>query len=204
MILKGQLHTHSSMSDGGLTLQEVANEYSRLGFHFLAFTDHDHLLRPSYHAEIKKVKSDLLIFSGIELTVHCSKGYVHVSRIEGKDEVIHIFNHPGDCDLNVRKTVECIEEVAMKYPLDAIEITNHGFYTPQFDIPEIPYLKIAADDSHNRMGCGRGWIEVDMGSEITHDTILKTIKSGKYCNCFAGKKSQKNNIMGDPQEFRLA
>ena len=42
MILKGQLHTHSSMSDGGLTLQEVANEYSRLGFHFLAFTDHDH------------------------------------------------------------------------------------------------------------------------------------------------------------------
>ena len=194
MILKGQLHTHTSMSDGGLTPQEVANEYSRLGFHFLAFTDHDHLLRPSYLSEIKKVKSDLFIFAGIELTVHSSKGYVHVGRIGGTDEIIHIFNHPGDCDLNVRDTLDCIGEVAVKYPLDAIEITNHGFYTPQFDIAGIPYLKIAADDSHNRLGCGRGWIEVDMTGEINHDAILKTIKEGKYRNCFAGKTSQKVNI----------
>jgi len=204
MILKGQLHTHTSMSDGKLTPQEVANEYSRLGFHFLAFTDHDHLLRPSYWDEIQKVRSNLFIFSGIELTVHCSKGYVHVNKIEARDEIIHIFNHPADCDLTVRETIGCVKEVAEKYPIDAIEITNHGFYTPQFDILEIPYLKIAADDSHNRMGCGRGWIEVEMGNDITHDTILKTIKSGKYRNCFTGKKSQKNNITGGTQDLRFS
>lgn len=46
MILKGQLHAHTTMSDGRLTPQETADEYARLGFHFLAITDHDHLCVP--------------------------------------------------------------------------------------------------------------------------------------------------------------
>ena len=184
MMLKGQLHTHTTLSDGALTPQEVADVYASLGFDFLAFTDHDHLLSPSDIRRIRKVASPMLLFFGIELTVHCSKGYVHVSRIDGDHDVLHIFNHPADYDLTLKKTIACIEDVADRYALDAVECTHHGFYTPQFDIAAIPYPKVAADDSHNRLACGRGWIEVNC--ERDRDAIIAAIRRGEFKNHYAG------------------
>jgi hypothetical protein len=184
MMLKGQLHTHTTLSDGALTPQEVADVYASLGFDFLAFTDHDHLLRPADLRLIRQVKSPMLLFFGIELTVHCSKGYVHVSRIDGDHDCLHVFNHPADYDLTLKKTTDCMEEVAGLYALDAVEVTNHGFYTPQFDIDAIPYPKVAADDSHNRLACGRGWIEVDC--ERNRDAIIAAIRRGEFRNRYAG------------------
>ncbi len=189
MILKGQLHTHTTYSDGTMTPQEVADAYARLGYDFIAITDHDHLLKPSYGDAIARVRSDMLIFTGIELTVHCRKGYVHVSRIEGEREVLHVFNHPADIDLGLRDCIRIIAEVAERYPIDAVEITTHGFYTPQFDIAEIPYPKVAADDSHNLLGCGRGWIELEAPRD--RDGIIRTIKEGRFMNCFAGDKARR-------------
>ncbi len=184
MILKGQLHTHTTCSDGTMTPQEVADAYASLGFDFLAFTDHDHLLKPAYAEMIRQVKSNLILFFGIELTVLCSRGYVHVNRIEGDHEVLHIFNHPADYDLPVKKTIGCMEEVAVQYPLDAMEVTHHGFYSPQFDIADIRCPKVAADDSHDRLACGRGWVEVE--SERNRDAIIAAIRGGNFQNGFAG------------------
>ena len=55
---------------------------------------------------IRQIKSGLILFYGVELTVHCSKGYVHVNRIEGDSDVLHIFNHPADYDLTIKKTID--------------------------------------------------------------------------------------------------
>ena len=184
MTLKGQLHTHTTFSDGTLTPQEVADIYAALGFDFLAFTDHDHLLKPAYTRMIRQIKSGLILFYGVELTVHCSKGYVHVSRIEGDSDVLHIFNHPADYDLTIKETTDCIKEVAGRHPLDAVEVTHHGFYTPQFDIAGIHYPKVAADDSHDRLACGRGWVEVDGGRN--RDAIISAIRKGAFRNGYAG------------------
>jgi hypothetical protein len=184
MLLKGQLHIHTTCSDGSLTPQEVADIYTRLGFDFLAFTDHDHLLRPSYRRALASVRSGLLIFPGVELTVQTRKGYVHVSRIEGEREILHVFNHPADCGLPFRETLLCIAEVAERYPLDAVEATSHGFHTPLFDVPEIGYPRVAADDSHDLSGCGRAWIELDCDRE--KDAILTAIREGRFRNGYAG------------------
>jgi hypothetical protein len=184
MILRGQLHTHTTLSDGALTPQEVADVYASLGFDFLAFTDHDHLMKPADLQLIRQVKSHMVLFSGIELTVRCNKGYVHVNRIDGDHDVLHIFNHPADYGLTLKITMDCMEEVAGCYALDAVECTNHGFYTPQFDIDAIPYRKVAADDSHNRLACGRGWVEVDC--EQNRDAIIAAIRRGEFRNCYAG------------------
>jgi hypothetical protein len=184
MMLKGQLHTHTTSSDGTLTPQEVADVYASLGFDFLAFTDHDHLFKPADLRLLREVKSDMILFFGIELTVHCSKGYVHVNRIDGDRDCLHIFNHPADYDLTLKKTMDCMEEVAGLYALDAVEVTNHGFYTPQFDIGAIPYPKVAADDSHNRLACGRGWVEMDC--ERNRDAIIAAIRRGDFRNRYAG------------------
>lgn len=193
MILKGQLHTHTTLSDGTMTPQEVADVYAGLGYDFLAFTDHDHLLKPADLKMLRQVKSEMILFYGIELTVHCSKGYIHINRIDGDGDLLHIFNHPADYNLTLRKTIDCIEEVGGRYALDAVEVTHHGFYTPQYDIDAIPYPKVAADDSHNRLACGRGWIELDC--ERSRDAIISAIRRGAFRNCYAGdvhKKARAN------------
>ncbi|MCD6570686.1 MAG: PHP domain-containing protein [Deltaproteobacteria bacterium] len=181
MHLKGQLHIHTTYSDGKLTPQEAADIYSNLGFDFIAFTDHDHLLKPSYRSAIKAVKTDLIVFYGIELTVF-EKGYVHVNMIEGDGEILHVFNHPADYGFSLKQTIERISAIAKRYPLDAVEVTDHGFYTPEFDVPEIDYPKIASDDSHTHIGCGRAWIELDCKKD--KDSILYAIKGGDFWNCY--------------------
>ena len=182
MLLKGALHIHTTCSDGELSIPEVIEVYSGLGFDFIALTDHDFLLREGcYDRQLAGVETEMLLFRGIELSVF-EKGYVHVNRIEGDSEVLHVFNHPSALYLPMGKLRERISEVALRYPVDVVEITDRGFYSPEYDIPEIPFPKIASDDAHTRDGCGRAWIEMDC--ERDRDAILRAIKSGNSWNCF--------------------
>jgi hypothetical protein len=184
MLLKGQLHVHTTFSDGTLTPQEVAEAYARLGFDFIAYSDHDHLLKENYRAVIESVKTDMLVLFGIELTIATRLGYVHVTRIEGETETLHIFNHPGDYGFTLRQTLECIEDVSRVCRVDAVEITHCGFYTPAYDVDAVPFPKVATDDSHTVQGCGRSWIEVEAGR--SGDAIIRAIKQGKAIPRFTG------------------
>jgi predicted metal-dependent phosphoesterase TrpH len=182
MHLKGGLHCHSTCSDGKLSIEEVVEVYESLGFDFIALTDHDHLLRPDCYEVVDRLQTDLIIFTGVELTVF-EKGYVHINRIPGDRETLHVFNHPAELELPVEKVIERIGAIAARLPLDVVEITLFGFRTPEFDIPEIPYPKLAADDSHTRIGCGRAWIELDCRRD--KDSILRAVRQGDFWNCYA-------------------
>jgi len=175
-LLKGALHTHSTLSDGQLTPDEVVERYRKLGFDFVAITDHDYLLRPDYREMIPLNHNGILVFHGIELTVH-EQGYVHVNKIFGDEEVLHIFNHPGEYDFDFDETLDVLKGVASKLPIDAVEVSVKGFYTPEFDDDRIAYPKVASDDSHTELGCGRAWIEVEC--ELDRDAIIRAIKAGK-------------------------
>jgi len=181
MLLKGALHVHTTCSDGELTPQEVANAYEERGFDFLAFTDHDYLVKPNYHEVYSRVKSGMILFHGIELTVFV-KGYVHVNKIEGDKEVLHIFNHIGEYDLTPAQIMHRTRKIAEKYPLDAVEITSKGFREKEIESLDLPYPMIASDDMHTRVGIGRAWIELDAPRD--KDAILRAIKKGKFWNCF--------------------
>jgi hypothetical protein len=183
MHLKGALHVHTTCSDGELTIAEAVAVYTEFGFDFIALTDHDYLLRESCYEAVRDINSDLVIFTGVELTVF-ERGYVHVNRLDGNGEVLHIFNHPSELNLPLEKTRARIESVAERFPIDAVEITSKGFRTPQFDVPEIPYPKVATDDSHTRLGCGRAWVEMDCMRD--KDRILRAIKHGDFWNCYVG------------------
>ena len=110
MLLKGALHVHTTCSDGTLTIEQVLEVYSRLGFDFIALTDHDYLLRPGAYDCVPDKHNDMIIFKGVELTIF-EKGYVHVNRITGERETLHIFNHPAELDLPVAKVIERINAV---------------------------------------------------------------------------------------------
>ena len=181
MLLKGALHVHTTCSDGELTPQEVANAYEERGFDFIAFTDHDYLVKPNYRDVCSQVKSGMILFHGIELTVFV-KGYVHVNKIEGDKEVLHVFNHIGEYDLTLAQIRHRTKKIAEKYPLDAVEITTKGFRQKEIESLDLPYPKIASDDMHTRVGIGRAWIELDAPRD--KDAIIRAIKKGRFWNCF--------------------
>jgi hypothetical protein len=189
MVLRGALHVHTRCSDGTLEIPEVVRIYSGLGFDFIALTDHDYLLRKGcYDKALAEIKSDLIVFRGVELTVF-EKGYVHVNRVDGDSETLHVFNHPAELDLPLEKVMDRIDSVSKKLPLDAVEVTSKGFYTKAYDVPAIPYPKVATDDSHTEEGCGRAWIEISCRRK--KDSIIKAIRAGDFWNCYAGSKSRK-------------
>ena len=181
MLLKGGLHIHTTCSDGNLTPQEAAKAYEERGYDFIAFTDHDYLLKPNHREIYTRVKSDLIIFHGIELTVF-AKGYVHVNRIHGDKDVLHIFNHLGEYDLTLKQIRERVETIAGKFPLDAVEITTKGFREKELEELDLPYPKIASDDAHTLLGVGRAWIELD--AKRDKDDIIRTIRRGDFWNCY--------------------
>jgi len=181
MLLKGSLHTHTTCSDGKLTPQQVAGTYEDLGYDFIAFTDHDYLLKPAHDELYDSVSTEMIVFKGVEMTVF-EKGYVHVNRIEGDKEVLHVLCHLGEYDLTFEQVMDRIKAIAERFPLDAVEITTKGFLDKEFDVDEIKYPKIASDDSHTRIGCGRAWIEMDC--KRNKDSIIRAIKKGRFWNCY--------------------
>lgn len=182
MLLRGALHVHTTCSDGELTIEQVIRVYESLHFDFIALTDHDYLLRSGAYERIDDIRTDLLVFRGIELTVF-EKGYVHVNRIDGEAERLFIFNHPAELGIPVERVIERIDTLLNRIPLDAIEITSHGFKTPEYDIAEINLAKVATDDAHTRLGCGRAWIEMECRKD--RDAILRAIRKGDFWNCYA-------------------
>ncbi len=181
MLLKGCLHTHTTHSDGQLSPQEVADVYESKGYDFIAFTDHDYLLRQNYRELYGRVKTNLLLFFGVELTVFVN-GYVHVAKIEGDREELHVFCHIGEYDFTPDQLSARLAKLEKMYPLDAVEITKKGFRDQAFESLEIAYPKMASDDSHTLSGIGRAWIELD--AEPSKDSIIRAIRAGKFWNCY--------------------
>jgi hypothetical protein len=164
-----------------MTPQEVADAYGNRGYDFIAFTDHDYLLKPDYRALYGEVKSDMIIFHGVENTVFV-KGYVHVNRIDGENEVLHFFNHVSEYDLTTDQVLDRLEYLEKLFPIDAVEITSKGFRVKEFEDLPMKYPKLASDDSHSQVGVGRAWVELDARRE--KDSIIRAIKEGDFWNCY--------------------
>jgi len=181
MLLKGCLHTHTTCSDGKMTPGQVVKSYESKGYDFIAITDHDYLIKPRYRKMIEEIETEMVVFTGVELTVFI-KGYVHVNRIEGDREVLHVFNHIGEYELTPEQVLDRLRELEKLYPIDAVEITSKGFREREFEDLDVPYPKIASDDSHDSVGIGRAWIEMDAPRD--RDSIIKAIKRGEFWNCY--------------------
>ncbi len=62
--LKGNLHTHTTMSDGELPPAQAIAVYERLGYDFLAISDHDTFTAPSDYQS----RTKLILVPGVEVT----------------------------------------------------------------------------------------------------------------------------------------
>ena len=179
MDLKGALHVHTTCSDGEQTVREVLEVYEGLGYDFVALTDHDYLMNPDCYDTVYQADTGMIVFTGTELTVF-ERGYCHVNRINGNHDTLYVFNHPGQYEWPVPEVVRRMRAIAERLPLDAVEITTNGYFTPEYAIPEIPYPKVATDDSHCRRMCGRAWVELDCPRD--KDAIIRAIRNGDFRN----------------------
>ena len=176
-LLRGNLHAHTTFSDGVLPPERLIAEYEKLGYDFLAITDHDDLITEGYWEALAKLAPKLLLFLGVELS--WAEFPQHVGRVKGDRETLHVLNHPARYRLSVRDTLTRIRRITTQgINLDAIEITDTGLYRPVYDSSEIPLAKIATDDAHQPVHFGRAWIEVD--APRSRDAIIRAIRAGNF------------------------
>jgi hypothetical protein len=78
---KGNLHTHTSHSDGDSTPMEVASWYKANRYHFLALTDHNYFTEIEGLNLVHAAKERFLLITGEEVTDAFDKKPVHVNGI---------------------------------------------------------------------------------------------------------------------------
>ena len=177
MLLRGNLHAHTTFSDGALAPHRLIEAYEQLGYDFLAITDHDDLVGEAYWRALQKLAPGLLLFHGVELSYHAFPQ--HVGKVIGDHETLYVFNHPARYKLSVDDTLARIHRInADGLPLDAIEVTDTGLYRPLYHCETIPLAKVATDDAHKPLHFGRAWIEVDAPRE--RDAIIRAIRAGDF------------------------
>jgi hypothetical protein len=184
-LLRGNLHAHTTFSDGVRSPAALVAEYESRGYDFLAITDHDdheNLVQPLYERELDALAPRLLLFRGVEL--NHPRFAQHVGRVFGDSDSLWVLNHPARYKLSVDETLDRIAAIKRGgWPLDAIEVTDTGHYRPLYDTPEIPLVKIATDDAHRPPHFGRAWIEVE--AERSRDAIIRAIRAGDVRMVFA-------------------
>jgi hypothetical protein len=181
-LLRGNLHAHTTFSDGIRSPAALIGEYESLGYDFLAITDHEDRIPTTYWRSLEWLSSGLLLFHGIELNYD---GFdQHVGKVLGDRETLYVLNHPARYRLSVQETIErmrVIGEGGLR--LDAVEVTDTGHYRPLYESEEIPLVKIATDDAHRPPHFGRAWIEVEAARD--RDAIIRAIRGGDFRLGFA-------------------
>jgi len=174
-LLRGNLHAHTTFSDGQLSPAELVAAYERLGYDFLAITDHEELIGEAYWREVRRLAPHLLLFVGVE--VNFPEFPQHVGRVLGERETLHVLNHPARYGLSLEATLERIRRLAAEgLALDAVEVTDTGLYRPLYHTEAIPLAKVATDDAHRPAHFGRAWIEVEAPRD--RDAIIRAIRAG--------------------------
>ena len=113
-LLKGNLHTHTTFSDGRLPVEDVVARYRDLGYDFLAITDHD-----------DRIDDRMLVLSGVEIDYR-PLGQ-HVGKVTGERETLYVLNHPARYSLTVEQTLRRIRAITRDgLPIHAVEITDTG------------------------------------------------------------------------------
>jgi len=177
--MKCALHIHTTFSDGMHTPEEMVQAYREKGFKCVAITDHKFMTPPNYYKHLEllssKLKEQIMVLPGAELDFDLWNSH-HLLEVSGDKEILRVLCHPRAYFLSPEQIKIRIESAP--FPIDAIEASYRGFYTPEYDKPEIPWPKIATDDSHEFYDIGRAWIETDEFADP--DRLIRAIRAGEF------------------------
>jgi hypothetical protein len=197
---KGNVHMHTTRSDGRLNLAEAARYYAERGYDFISITDHR---VPFVGAELGE-QLPIMVLDGIELDGIDDEGSgYHVVCIGGVEGILKemplmeslkkarsqgsflIWAHP-------HASANTVEE-GMRHGFHGLEVYNHtsevglgkgyGAYHWDSILRQQPdMLGLATDDNHFFEGYPSqvgGWIMVN-APELSPEAILASIRQGNF------------------------
>ena len=196
---RGNLHTHTTVSDGRYTPEEAIALYQRMGYDFLALTDHWKLSQGGRW-------QDMLLLPGIELdTMVEHEGYhivgvglrhmPQVNRGASPQALIDAVCAAGGRAILAHPSwsLLCPEHMAQLKGLSGAEVMNAVSQSPfngdradsavLLDITaalgaRLPFM--AADDSHFYQGeQGSCFIWINAG-ELTQEALLEAMDAGRF------------------------
>ena len=197
---KGQLHSHSTGSDGNDTPAALADAYHTAGYNFLAITDHDALTADPVHA-------GLLYIAGVEET--STPGHIlnlwatgdttdsypqdilnHVKADGGLSALAHpdIFSSTTDMGWRNNHIISLeryqFVEIQNSYA-EHLFGASFGDATEKWDAALTRYIKvwgIGADDCHDISDAdifNKNWVIVNADS-CTSDNIKSALRGGNF------------------------
>ena len=191
---KGNLHMHTTLSDGGLTMPAAAKFYAERGYDFISITDH---MIPFVGAESDD-EFPLMVLDGIELDGTDDEGsYYHavcignvggVTRDMGFKQALEKARSQGSFLIwaHPHWSLNTVAE-GMRHGFDGIEIYNsgsqiafgNGYGTFHWDMvlrEGLGMLGFATDDAH--------FAEAAETSPVEHARLIGPLAKHKYKGAF--------------------
>jgi histidinol phosphatase-like PHP family hydrolase len=179
MDMKCALHVHTTFSDGQLAPEQMLQAYRDQGFKCVAITDHQFMVPPNYRNYLEllahRLRKDMMLLIGFELDYE-PWSHQHLLEIFGKKDVLRVLCHPRNYYLSTDEINQRMRSAPIQ--IDAIEVSHRGFYTPEYNISQIPYPQIATDDAHELRDVARCWIETEECKNP--DRLFKAIRASQF------------------------
>lgn len=191
---KGNLHAHTSYSDGSLSFNEVVKKYSDLKYDFLSITDHNKFI----NLKNENISDKMLVLEGEEITF-----YNHVTALNiqsliipslnsslqsiidevNKQNGIPILSHPTDSTkwYSDIKFINARRLLGVKH-MEIYNAVNNTYSLNLWDsllTSQQLYYGVVCDDSHQAQDIGKAWIMV-RANQLTPNAILASIRNGDY------------------------
>lgn len=197
--LRGNLHTHTTNSDGSNRPQKVIDRYARLGYDFLAISDHD--IRTSGSDYRKWNARGMTLMPGNEVSangphiLHVGADS-HVKPVPRRQEVINqiaagkglaVVAHPNWMAAFDGTTIAQMQEWIGYHGLEIYNgligrLAGSPYCTNKWDLLLSQGRRLwgfAHDDSHADEDVGRGWNMVYV-KQRTAGAILEAITAGRF------------------------
>lgn len=205
--LKGNTHSHTTVSDGMFTPKELAEAYAKSGYDFLSMTDHNILVS---HCELPE--EEILLPSGLEHDIEYSPDKcVHVVGLApaGKESTQYPCRRYSADELTDQKLIDMMREdgqfVSLAHPIwsrmepeevlkldgfHAIEVFNNGtehlchggnaeIYWDMLLRRGRRVFATAVDDVHVADDLFGGWVCVK-AAERSRGAIMDALLNGAY------------------------
>jgi predicted metal-dependent phosphoesterase TrpH len=163
--LKGNLHTHTNASAcGRVALTEVVKTYERMGYAFLAITDHNRF------TETRQIKSRLVFFPGMEKDFKSANHMCVIHRERQNLEYSVLLKMQALIDCNVQKR--------------GIVILSH----PNWKAKEhYPLHELCKFNNYTGIEIYNSVIERDDGIALATEKWDKLLSAGKYVLGYANQ-----------------
>lgn len=191
---RGNLHTHTTNSDGRLTPEEVVAHYAGHGYDFLCISDHDTYTPIFDHEQVVllpgvevSARGSHLLAVGVERTYDTSRPRGGTIASIMADDGLCVLCHP-----NWLEHFNHWDQVALEVlgPYHGIEIFNsvidflpgEALALDRWDMLLSKGLRVwgyANDDLHDRPHGPRGWNQV-AATARTRPAILEALKAGRF------------------------